>query len=470
MYNKILIGIEGPENYYSNSTARDSSRAAWPAVPYSSIQSGESSPVTLSPKSKYSSGVTKSPPRLTLNGPSRTSLKSVPTVFPVGEQPHMSAESQARSLEYTEVVPVGRPRRVYEQQVPEQHSPDTSSPVIPLSPDPFGRFSSAELQSPTAGESGFGHNGMNFPPERMSSLTGGEATGVDERRSGVDEDLLPRMSSRFSADSLALEEQQPRADRTSRVSVKSISKLWRKSTKSSTAQFANLGGGGKVSPEPDSQSLASTSRGPSPSPILAPPSQIQRFDGSGNNPPGRVPALPRLSTSTSNVNYPSSSTTPTPTMESYYFDQESKYPVRRTPSPNQGLTVGGAAWNGVPLPSSSPPNVNPLSGASTSSVMAPPSNAGRKSILKWKSTSSNSAVVGSSSSNRSTPTPSLDGHGSIPASVQQTPAPPVRRRRPSMLDVAASMIQIAIGITVGLLMSALVVYPTGKRRSGLWTL
>ncbi|KAJ8128162.1 hypothetical protein O1611_g5475 [Lasiodiplodia mahajangana] len=40
----------------------------------------------------------------------------------------------------------------------------------------------------------------------------------------------------------------------------------------------------------------------------------------------------------------------------------------------------------------------------------------------------------------------------------------------SIFNVAASMIQIAIGITVGLLMSALVVYPTGKRRSGLWTL
>ncbi|KAF2013942.1 DUF1212-domain-containing protein [Aaosphaeria arxii CBS 175.79] len=40
----------------------------------------------------------------------------------------------------------------------------------------------------------------------------------------------------------------------------------------------------------------------------------------------------------------------------------------------------------------------------------------------------------------------------------------IRSIRPS------SMIQIAIGITVGLFMSALVVYPMGKRRSGLWTL
>ncbi|KAF1829955.1 DUF1212-domain-containing protein [Decorospora gaudefroyi] len=39
-----------------------------------------------------------------------------------------------------------------------------------------------------------------------------------------------------------------------------------------------------------------------------------------------------------------------------------------------------------------------------------------------------------------------------------------------VFNVAASMIQIAIGITVGLFMAALLVYPLGKRRSGLWTL
>ncbi|KAI0484151.1 DUF1212-domain-containing protein [Xylariaceae sp. FL0804] len=39
-----------------------------------------------------------------------------------------------------------------------------------------------------------------------------------------------------------------------------------------------------------------------------------------------------------------------------------------------------------------------------------------------------------------------------------------------VFNVAASMIQIAIGITLGLFLSALIVYPLGKRRSGLWTL
>lgn len=38
-----------------------------------------------------------------------------------------------------------------------------------------------------------------------------------------------------------------------------------------------------------------------------------------------------------------------------------------------------------------------------------------------------------------------------------------------VFDVAASMIQIAIGIAVGLFLSALLIYPLGKRRSGLFS-
>ncbi len=38
-----------------------------------------------------------------------------------------------------------------------------------------------------------------------------------------------------------------------------------------------------------------------------------------------------------------------------------------------------------------------------------------------------------------------------------------------VFNVGYSMIQVAIGITVGLFLSALVVYPFGKRRSGLFS-
>lgn len=39
----------------------------------------------------------------------------------------------------------------------------------------------------------------------------------------------------------------------------------------------------------------------------------------------------------------------------------------------------------------------------------------------------------------------------------------------AVLNVGYSMIQVAIGITVGLFLSALLVYPFGKRRSGLFS-
>lgn len=38
-----------------------------------------------------------------------------------------------------------------------------------------------------------------------------------------------------------------------------------------------------------------------------------------------------------------------------------------------------------------------------------------------------------------------------------------------VFNVAASMIQIAVGITVGLFLAALCIWPMGKRRSGLFT-
>ncbi|KAI0107100.1 hypothetical protein GGR51DRAFT_166841 [Nemania sp. FL0031] len=58
--------------------------------------------------------------------------------------------------------------------------------------------------------------------------------------------------------------------------------------------------------------------------------------------------------------------------------------------------------------------------------------------------------------------------------VDGTPSVPVDSSSGNVSDVlynvAGSMIQIAIGITLGLFLSALIIYPLGKRRSGLWTL
>ncbi|KAJ3473099.1 hypothetical protein NLG97_g10518 [Lecanicillium saksenae] len=51
----------------------------------------------------------------------------------------------------------------------------------------------------------------------------------------------------------------------------------------------------------------------------------------------------------------------------------------------------------------------------------------------------------------------------------ETPGESANAMSTVVFDVAASMIQIAIGIAVGLFLSALLIYPLGKRRSGLFS-
>ncbi|OAQ96861.1 hypothetical protein LLEC1_04697, partial [Akanthomyces lecanii] len=51
----------------------------------------------------------------------------------------------------------------------------------------------------------------------------------------------------------------------------------------------------------------------------------------------------------------------------------------------------------------------------------------------------------------------------------ETPTETTHAMSTVVFDVAASMIQIAIGIAVGLFLSALLIYPLGKRRSGLFS-
>ncbi|XWW97063.1 hypothetical protein V2A60_005044 [Cordyceps javanica] len=55
------------------------------------------------------------------------------------------------------------------------------------------------------------------------------------------------------------------------------------------------------------------------------------------------------------------------------------------------------------------------------------------------------------------------------SSSTETPGESAQAMSTVVFDVAASMIQIAIGIAVGLFLSALLIYPLGKRRSGLFS-
>lgn len=55
------------------------------------------------------------------------------------------------------------------------------------------------------------------------------------------------------------------------------------------------------------------------------------------------------------------------------------------------------------------------------------------------------------------------GHTTISSGMDTSPLDSV------VFNVGYSMIQVAIGITVGLFLSALIIYPLGKRRSGLFS-
>lgn len=52
---------------------------------------------------------------------------------------------------------------------------------------------------------------------------------------------------------------------------------------------------------------------------------------------------------------------------------------------------------------------------------------------------------------------------------QQNEGASVAHSSSQALDVGYNMVQLAIGISVGLFLSALLVYPLGKRRSGLFS-
>jgi hypothetical protein len=52
---------------------------------------------------------------------------------------------------------------------------------------------------------------------------------------------------------------------------------------------------------------------------------------------------------------------------------------------------------------------------------------------------------------------------------EQTATQPTAELNSIVFNVGYSMIQVAIGISVGLFLSAILVYPFGKRRSGLFS-
>jgi len=285
------------------SSASRTEDAAWPAVPYSTLTSDAD---------------LANQPQWTLNGVAMQPLK--PLQSRRGSSPRISEESLARQREETLYPPLKSPRSL-------------ESPVIPLSPDPFGRFPSSFIPF------------EEVPPVPAFPEMPNRPTHKAEKSSissTIIEERTP--SSRFSLDSTT-DDHSPnnlapgrdsRTRSTSIVSVKGIRKFWRKSgTKGSISQ--STASSGKNSPTPSPNNFLPTA--PSPAPTDTPQSQYPSL------PPSRAPS--RADSVLDNIR----------------FDQDSKYPIHSNKTlSNQATTPG-------PSPSPTPPPEN-----KTGSV--------RKSILK----------------------------------------------------------------------------------------
>ncbi|KAF9029990.1 hypothetical protein BDZ89DRAFT_1064958 [Hymenopellis radicata] len=346
--------------------------ASWPAVPFTSLNSPLDNPNSNTP----------SPPRLAVNGITTSAPKS----FNPTASANPSAETNQRRKQLEEDEWAGRGQ--YPHLTPTVNGSDS---VIPLSPDPFGRFSSSTTPPPDS-------RGSTYWDDSSS-------TAVDDSKT---------TSSRFSADSIK-GEPASNPNRATIMSVKSIRRLWRRSSKQSISLQQQMPlPPGRLSPngEPVAQHRSSSSTSSNRNSLqqgaAAPPVKPTR-------PSTRPPSL-------RNFDIPDVSD-PVPTMfppkttigfDRLRFDQESPYPnpTRRARPPVNATYPAGTTAGGKDSPT--------LSTSGKSSPTPPPQpenprNSVRKSILKWKSSSSGS---------RSPSTSMLSANNSERPSVEKMPPSP----------------------------------------------
>ncbi|KAF6754282.1 hypothetical protein DFP72DRAFT_848475 [Ephemerocybe angulata] len=395
--------------------------ASWPAVPFSMIKDASRTPAPPS-----NSGTRPpSPPQLALNGVTTAAPRSF---NPRGPGDEMSSETHQR-------------RKELEEEQAFFRKPPTQSPVIPLSADPFGRFSSSTPEvPPSVSESDWDTTTLG-----RSSISLGDGEKRTSQRMGR---ARSGTTSRFSIDSV-VEEEGPavvaaatKPNRGTLMSVKSIKNLWRKSNKGDKdkdkAEKAEKGSGaaslssgrvspapqrperpshetmdlpdvppippsgsfGRISPQPPVDmsrrpSQSSQSSRPSldypsgyPSPELPPPRRSQDAP-----PPMMAPGLsvpPYANIATRNNSSPIIPAQMLPnrpgnSIANMRFDQESPYP-------NPVRNNSGARYTQRP-PSPPQPSPPPPQQHQGSQFSLPPipeqEKLARKSILKWKSSSSN---------------------------------------------------------------------------------
>ncbi|KAH9929750.1 uncharacterized protein B0H18DRAFT_1117299 [Fomitopsis serialis] len=320
--------------------------AQWPAVPYSAVSTTDASSAMRSASPAENRGASSSPPRIAFNGLS-------------SEPPNGMVMSRSRS------------GTISNESLARLSGSD--SPVIPLSPDPFGRF-------PSEAEA------TRIHEERSSDMyndrrPNGTSRPTSSRKPSYDPEIRAKSqtpSSRFSLDSIVSEEESEKGSKGAPlVSMKSIKKLWRKTNSKLSSASVNVLESGRSSPnDPRDPAGKRMSRTSTKSPQLS--------DQMGDSPP-------RLR------KRKSSSASPSPSPSPYLP------PISASPSPNSS-----------PMLSSAVPAISPSDRNGTV----------RKSILKsWKS-ANGSLNAQPSSSSQSTPRSSQELLNDIGP----------KRRRPSIID------------------------------------
>ena len=276
--------------------------AAWPAVSYLTL--------TSSMRNSQRDADLSNPPQRTSNG--------------VAMQPQSSFTGRKGSPTLISKKPLPTPREEENLYPPLRPPRDLESPIIPLSPDPFGRYPSSsspfeELPPvPTIPE-------MPTQPTHKAEKPSISSAIINEGRTP---------SSRFSLDSTA-DDHNPnnlapgrdsRSRSTSIVSVKSIRKFWRKSGNKGSISLS-VPNSGKSSPTPSNNPPPPT---PSPVPSDTPQSQYPPL------PPSRAPSRADS------------------VLDSLRFDQDSKYPIHPNKSPTNQTSTQGSSTTTEPSHSPAP--------------------------------------------------------------------------------------------------------------------
>lgn len=336
--------------------------ALWPTVSHSSLK--------LQARAGSSSGLDKilPLPKLSLNG----TPSSVP-MSPYKKSFSGLEDSKARRHEPDDYEPA------YPQVVTSSSRDPTSSssPIIPLSPDPFGRYPSSTpsssqpspfLDKPPS-QPVNKYTAAKVPPEQRAS---GSHSHRDSLASTIEAASRPP-SSRFSLDST--DEGKNNRISASLNPVKSIKSLWKKGRKASISSgsgsivTALQIGSSPPSPQPPPPPVPSISNSSSPRSLTPAPSTASRESVTSLVIPSdrhasKAPYHDAPTLSTSQLQKSRSN----PTMSSMVFNQESPYPVhvlssnstrRRRTASQTARSISSASLTDAdatlrpPLPSSS---------------------------------------------------------------------------------------------------------------------